>query len=239
VSQKPVIGLYLELRSDGSVGDDARYPSFGRWIECIRRSGGIPTLIPPLDDELDVGQQLDYLQGFVYVRQRDLGTPHAGWAENVADEFVMALVRQMAHRQLPFLGVGGGMQVLNVAMGGSTIRLDRLRPRVRHIHPHNPRHTVKFAADSLLERIWGSEPMLVTSAHEAVVGHVAPGFRPTAFAHDLSVEGIESTDRSWFAVGVQFEPEPDAIADAGGLLVEALLDEARVHELELVAACYP
>ena len=226
--RKPFIGIALDLQN-GYPGRDALEQSPGCWVDFVRSSGGIPLLLPLALDKEDLVQTLDILQGVVYASPRDLEAAEGGSFRHVADEVGEALMRQIAKRGLPFLGIGYGMQLLNFAMGGSVSRLDSTDGGRWHVHPHNPRHALVTKPGSLLARTHDPGGA-VNSMHQLVVDWVAPGFRATAHCPVGLVEAIESTHRHWFAVGVQFAPEPVAGAvDAGGLFA-ALRESAACYE---------
>jgi putative glutamine amidotransferase len=230
--RKPFIGVALDLH-DGYPSRDAIGPGPDCWMDCVRSSGGIPLLLPLALDKADLDQTLDILQGVVYASPRDLEAAEGGSFRHVADEVGETLMRQIAKRGMPFLGIGYGMQLLNFAMGGSVSRLDSTDGGRRHVHPHNPRHALVTKPDSLLARTHDPGGV-VNSTHQLVVDWVAPGFRATAHCPGGQVEAIESTHRQWFAVGVQFAPEAVAGLVGDGGLFEALRESAARYEPQVV-----
>jgi putative glutamine amidotransferase len=109
------------------------------------------------------------------------------------------------------LGICGGEQLLNVALGGTLLQHipDALPGALGH-EQERPRdqagHSVRIARDTLLHRITGSEELAVNSAHHQAVGDPAPGAVVDATAPDGVIEGIEAPGYR-FCLGVQWHPE--------------------------------
>ena len=101
-------------------------------------------------------------------------------------------MRTIADRQKPFLGIGRGIQLLNVALGG-TLRpvLHGRGPCQRHVYPHNPQHPLETLPGSLLDQVYSQPSELVNSMHEYAVDEPAVGFRVTALGPANVVEAIE------------------------------------------------
>jgi putative glutamine amidotransferase len=224
---KPVIGINLEV--DGDRRDQAGYliGFLERWLSCIERAGGIPLIVRPSGDETDTRQLLGRLDGFVLAAVRD-GAPE-GLDPPIRRSAAcpeLLLAKAIAARRLPCLGIGLGIQMLALACGGSLRRLDgEPASQAAQRHPHNPCHPVWTTPGSLLDRLYGGGPIMVRSEHAWAVCEAPPGFAATARCAAGVVEAIESTDPDWFAVGVQFLPEPGPLSNPELLLFEALLDE--------------
>lgn len=121
-------------------------------------------------------------------------------------------VFELARREsLPTLGICRGMQVVNVALGGTLVQdIPTERPsEVEHLVPDNEEdrrdHTVEIQPGTLLSRIASAGQILVNSRHHQGVDHPAPGLRVSAVAPDGLVEAVES-DGPWL-VAVQWHPE--------------------------------
>ena len=119
--------------------------------------------------------------------------------------------RGALRRDLPILAICRGMQMLNVAKGGSL---------EQHIHNHVsrpedkslPAHAVQVESRSQLASIYGSNALQVNSRHHQAVARLGRGLRAVARAEDGTVEAIEGTERA-FVVGVQWHPEDMAACD--------------------------
>jgi putative glutamine amidotransferase len=140
------------------------------------------------------------------------------------DEFELALVRAAEERDLPLLGICRGMQVINVAHGGTLEQ--HLPDRVGHeTHAMEPGtfggHRVRLAPGSLAARAVGDETAEVRGFHHQGVREVGEGLRPTAWsALDGIVEAVERPDRR-FALGVLWHPEEDETSRVIAALVAA------------------
>lgn len=236
----PVIGILT--RPDHSVAWSG-YRLYGQgavYSQAVALAGGAPVLIP-----LELGERawrsiyrrLDglLLPGGVDVDPAHYGEarqPELGEVDDALDEAELLLTRWALEDDLPLLGICRGIQVLNVAAGGSLYQ--DLPAQVagaqqhRFSPPKYPRdhlgHPVYIQADSRLARILGSarEPggakglggveVLVNSRHHQAVKDVAPGFVVTARAPDGVIEGIERPDAP-FCIGVQWHPESMAAGD--------------------------
>jgi putative glutamine amidotransferase len=123
------------------------------------------------------------------------------------------LVRAAVSAGLPFLAICRGIQVVNVALGGTlyTHISDQLPGALHHEYQDSrPRdylsHPVDVKAGSRLAALLGSTHLMVNSMHHQGVQHVAPGLSPTAAAEDGLVEALELSNHL-FGVAVQWHPE--------------------------------
>jgi len=229
-ADKPVVGLNLICHCDRCTCSCSAEPVLQRWARFLEDAGAQPAIILPRQRPADVMRQLDRLDALVYVGWRDLETDTDEYGpEAVEHNPEVLIIRTVAERQKPFLGIGRGMQLLNVALGGSLRPvLHGSGPCQRHVYPHNPRHTLETMPDSLLDRVYQRSSELVNSMHEFAVDEPAVGFRVTARGPASVVEAIEREADNWLAVGVQFHPDLVA-ADLDMRLLGAFLKEARVR----------
>jgi len=223
---KPFIGISVGSNFDGCASDRLYDPLLPRWLDCISRAGGVPVIVPRLEDETDLRRVLEHLQGLVLAGRQDMALPatrcdcggHGRHPES-------ALIRLAADLRLPFLGIGIGLQALNVALGGSLLELVGETETAYHVFPHNPRHMLLTRPGSLVNRVYGQSSGLVNSPHQLAVDEIADGFVATACCRDGIVEAIESETKDWFAVGVQFSPEADVVAERDLQIFEEFIDE--------------
>jgi putative glutamine amidotransferase len=232
----PLIGICAAMeRARWSVWDlpVALVPM--NYIEQVQRAGGVAVLIPP-DASLveDPGPVLDRIDGLMLVGGPDVGAarygapshPAAEPAVPLRDAVEIALMRGASERGLPVLGICRGMQVINVARGG-TIRQhlpeelggDEHR-RVAGSFAGNE-HPVRLAEGSRAEGAAGTGRP-VTSHHHQAVGDLGEGLRVTGWHEgDGVAEALEGNDDAWL-VGVQWHPE----ADPGSPVIAALVTAA-------------
>ncbi|MBV9523104.1 MAG: gamma-glutamyl-gamma-aminobutyrate hydrolase family protein, partial [Alphaproteobacteria bacterium] len=125
--------------------------------------------------------------------------------------FELGMTRAAHAAQKPVLGICGGQQLLNVALGGTLIQHipDEVPAALAHEQPNprtEPGHVVKVVAGTLLHRVTGAAELAVNSAHHQAVKAIAPGLVLDAVAPDGVIEGIEDP-RQPFCLGVQWHPE--------------------------------
>ena len=211
------------------------------YVRAIARAGGRPLLIAPTPADLaEPAELLDLLDGVLITGGPDVDPaaygerPHPETAAATADRdsFELALVRAATERDLPCLGVCRGMQVVNVAYGGS---LDQHLPdRLEHdIHRGDDAvfadHRVDVEPDSLAALAAGGTRVAVKSYHHQGVSRVGEGLRVTAHAEgDGTVEAIEDARRR-FMLGVLWHPEEDEADRLIGAFVEECRQAAHVE----------
>ena len=211
---KPVIGINCDLRED----KDKRLRLRTEYFDAVQEADGLPLLIPFLDDEGDVGEALDRVDGLLLTGGGDLHAsifgealhPRAKLIPERRQRFDLTLAKAALARGMPVLGICMGVQLINVAGGGTLVQdIPTLRPDADdHCVPErgSEAHEIRIMPDSRLARIVGVETLKVNSTHHQAVGTIAPGFRVGAEAPDGIVEAIESVGPSP-VLGVQWHPE--------------------------------
>jgi gamma-glutamyl-gamma-aminobutyrate hydrolase PuuD len=179
-----------------------------------------------LDPSMGVDAALEGIDGLLLTGGEDVDpqrygeTPHATVTdvEHARDEFEIALVTAARERQLPLFAICRGIQLLNVACGGTLVQdiasqLPGALPHSLTVPPNQPytlAHEVWVEKDSLLSNLMGErlegESCDVNSRHHQAVNHVAPGFKVSATAPDGVIEAIEDPSAK-FCLGVQWHPE--------------------------------
>ncbi|MEV8632876.1 gamma-glutamyl-gamma-aminobutyrate hydrolase family protein [Streptosporangium sp. NPDC051023] len=200
------------------------------YVDHVARAGGQPVILPPVGDPATAVERLD---GLILAGGGDVDPARYGQAQHEQTGYVrefrdtaeFGLVRAALERGVPFLGVCRGLQVLNVALGGS---LHQHLPDVVGGRDHAPapgrygRMPVKPTPGSLTSEILGTGPAEVAHYHHQAVDRVGAGLTVTATAEDGTVEAVELRDHP-FALAVQWHPE----ADDESALFEALVRHAR------------
>jgi len=217
---KPLIGVNADYRPAKGDAPAYSYVAAG-YYDAILEVGGLPIFIPPYKTEEDIDQVLERLDGILLIGGADLDPRRDGWMlhptvrlqDSRRESFDRCLARKVAERRLPVLGIGAGMQLLNLTQGGNLLlHIPEDRPNaLPHKDPIDPahRHTLELAKGSIMERVYGDGELRVNSMHHMAVDEVAPGFAITARCPDGIVEAIESTQPDWFAMGTQFHPEAE------------------------------
>ena len=245
---KPLIGLNADFRAAKKDAPAFSYLCSG-YYESIVKAGGIPLVIPPLADEDDLNRVLDLVDGVLLVGGADLDPRRDGFMlhptvrplEARREDFDRLLMSLVAERRLPVMGVGVGMQLLNVSQGGNLfLHIPEDLPKaLPHKDPIDPahRHALEVVPGTLMERVYGEGEIRVNSLHHMAVDEVAPGFMVSARCPDGVVEAIESTIPDWFALGTQFHPESESASALDLRIFEEFLDgvKASVNEMRLVA----
>lgn len=199
------------------------------YVQAVERAGGRPVLLPPVDDGLS--ETLDISAGLILAGGPDIEPALYGETIDEAttaglapdrDRAELALLAAALQRGTPVLGICRGMQLLNLAYGGTLSR--HLPDEVGHEwHRTTPGqfdlHEVSTAPDSRLRSILG-ERATVHSAHHQGLRKIGDGLSATAWAPDGVVEGIEDPDRE-LVLGVLWHPEEDERSPLFDALVAA------------------
>ncbi len=235
---KPLIGLNADYRAASNTSPAFAYVA-GGYFDCILRAGGIPVIVPPMDNEDDLNSILDTLQGFVLVGGQDLDPRRDGFMLHPTVRPLDArretsdrmLARLIAERRMPVFGIGVGMQLLNIQQGGTLFLHipEDLPTALPHKDPQDPghRHGLEVAPGSLMERVYGEGEIRVNSMHHMALDDVAPAFEVTARCPDGVVEAIESRHDDWFAFGTQFHPEASSASALDQRIFEEFIDGTR------------
>jgi putative glutamine amidotransferase len=195
-----------------------------RYYSAVTELGAIPVLIPLLHDDLDTLRALfDRLDGVLLPGGVDLEPstygeiPHErlGRTDPARDIVELQLARWSVEMRKPLLGLCRGLQVLNVAMGGTLWQDLKTQQPDTIKHDYFPTygferdhlaHDVDLVDGSRLRRAVGCARMAVNSMHHQGIRTLGDGLRPSAIAPDGIVEGIEWHEDA-FIVGVQWHPE--------------------------------
>lgn len=174
----------------------------------------LPTMLAP--ERAVAALQGSGVRGLVLTGGEDVeparygATPHPKLQETdpARDAAELALIAAARERRLPILAICRGIQILNVALGG-TLYQDLGSERPGPIgHAGDVRHTVRIEPGSLLERTLGTQTATVNSRHHQAIRDLAPGLRAVAWAEDGLIEAVEPADaRAPWMLAVQWHPE--------------------------------
>jgi putative glutamine amidotransferase len=230
----PVIGITMYSRT--AAGD---YELPGDYVDAVRRAGGIPLLIPAGEPRLDA--LLALLDGLILSGGGDLDPAHYASPGHPAiyevdperDATELALARCAVAAGLPALCICRGLQVLNVALGGTLVEHlpDEVDGAVTHRHePSGPtRHPIWPLPGTRLAALLGTSAFEATSWHHQAVRDLAPGLVSAARAADGTVEAVESPAYPGL-LAVQWHPEMTAAGDLRQQrLFDALTAAAQAH----------
>lgn len=215
---RPVIGVTLDSEQPGGYSKLPWYALRQNYCSAVAAAGGLPILLPHEPEQAD--DYLDRIDGLI-VTGGNFDVDPALFGESTRHPtvttkdrrtaFELAITRGAVDRDMPVLGICGGQQLLNVALGGTLIQHipDSVPNALAHEQPNprtEPGHTVAVQPGTLLHRIAGADQLPVNSAHHQAVRAVAPGLIVDATAPDGVIEGIEDPRRR-FCLGVQWHPE--------------------------------
>ncbi len=222
---QPIIGIpcYSALRAGT---DRPVYGNNRTYVHAVERAGGIPLLIPPLADKASLEAVCARLDGLLLSGGSDIAPacygeepiPECQTPEPERDALELAIACWSLEHGLPTLGICRGMQLLNVASGGTLYQdIATQQPEAQgHECSTLPRdtraHTIQVRADSQLAAILGTTEHPVNSLHHQAVRDLGRGVRIVAQAPDGIAEGLEFPEQR-FAVAVQFHPEELELTD--------------------------
>jgi putative glutamine amidotransferase len=231
----PVIGVCAAVeRVSWGVWDGYEVTLAPRaYVRAVQRAGGLALVLPP-DQAVaaDPDLLLDRVDGLLLAGGADVdpstygAEPHAEtvgtWPDR--DRFEVALARRALERDLPVLGICRGMQLINVALGGT---LDQHLPDSIGAATHRSvagtfsEHRVRLEQGSLACAATGTEALTVFSHHHQGIDGLGDGLRVSGWSDDDDlVEAIELPGKR-FALGVVWHPEEDEASPVIGALVEA------------------
>jgi putative glutamine amidotransferase len=202
------------------------------YADAVQGAGGVAMLLPPDDEAVEnPGELLDRLDGLLLAGGRDIDPltygarpdPHTRDTSPERDRFELSLVSAALDRDMPVLGVCRGMQMLNVALGGTLLQHleGELLERHRHTAGVFADHDVTLEPGSVAARAAGAERLAVRSHHHQAVGELGEGLAVTGrSAEDGLVEAVELPGKR-FALGVLWHPEEDEASGVIGALVKA------------------
>ena len=237
VVSRPVIGICTALeRARWSVWDQQAYLLPRSYIVGVQRAGGLVVMLPPDESvESDPDDVLDLIDGLILAGGADVDPDTYGADRHretrhtvpERDAFEFALARRALERDIPLLGVCRGMQIMNVATGGTLLQ-HLPESHGHHEHRRTPGtfdgadHDVRLSEGSLAARAAGELMHPTKSHHHQGVDEIGEGFEVTGWSViDELPEAFESSEHR-FALGVQWHPE----ADERSRLIAALVEEA-------------
>ena len=219
------------------------------YLRAIQEAGGIPVLLPPELDPAGLGALWPRLDGLILTGGGDIDPVRFGEERHSAtsevsparDDLEIGLVHRALADDVPVFAICRGVQVVNVALGGSLYQdiadqyhdpADSERKPLRHSQTEpreRPTHAVKVRGEGTrLGAILGTLELDVNSMHHQAIKTLGQGLTDVAWAPDGIVEGVELADGDRFVVGVQWHPEELVARDpAARGLFAALVGAAR------------
>jgi putative glutamine amidotransferase len=214
---KPVVAVSATTRVTDGV---ERVRLNASYLHALEAAGLVPLVVPPLDGSSDVESILRAVHGLVLTGGEDIDPSrygaeprpptHAAHARRDACEIALTLAAR--HLALPTLAICRGVQLANVALGGTLVQDIPSERTDALVHDggsaRNARvHEVRIEPGSRLASAIGTSSLTVNSSHHQAVDCVAPRLRVNAAAPDGVSEGLEWAASDWWMVGVQWHPE--------------------------------
>ena len=189
------------------------------YLNAIMRAGAVPVLLPMTEDDKAQAALLSRLDGLLLSGGADVAPalygeetlPCCGEILPIRDSFEIGIFQKALKASLPVLGICRGLQVMNVAMGGTLYQdiATQLPGAIKHPCYDTPRdkvHEVTVTEHSKLHRISGTTHFSVNSRHHQGVKKLANGLVATAYSEDGLIEAFECPAEK-FVMAVQWHPE--------------------------------
>ena len=238
MASMPLIGVTTSV-TFGSTPERAYVNA--SYLHAIQRAGGIPVLLPPHLDERARQTLASHVDGIILTGGGDIDPrrfgepPHATVYEvsEARDGLELELVSVAIDRRVPMFAICRGIQVLNVALGGTLYQDIASEPGSTIDHRQKaprdvPTHRVTVTGETRLAEVLGALDVEVNSFHHQSIKSLGRGLREVAWAPDGIIEGVEMPSADGFVLGVQWHPEDLVDRDpAARRLFEALVEAAR------------
>lgn len=217
---KPVIGISTGFRTVETgkfLGMERIYVNKD-YVEAVEKAGGVPLLLPPVEEEQTITQSVALCDGFILSGGGDINPllfgchphPNLGNVHTQLDCSQLALAREILKSRKPLLAICRGAQLLNVALGGTlyqdmseigtpVMQHSQIAPRADKIHE------VTLSEKSLLRQLFGQQ-LNVNSFHHQCIKQLGKGLVTTAKTADGVIEAIEFSEHP-FTIGIQWHPE--------------------------------
>jgi putative glutamine amidotransferase len=238
VGMRPLIGISSDLIVSKKSQHTYSVLDSGYYDGAVA-AGAAPIILPPFDKEEDAEEFLERIDGLFMIGGDDLNPMKLGKRPHPASKPMLKrreisdriLCKLAIERKIPTLCVGVSMQLMNVLHGGTLYtHLPEDMPRgMPHLDPLDGahRHIVFITPRTRLEGIYGEGEIRVNSSHHQGIRTLGNGLRSGALAPDGLIEAIESADRQWFMVGVQWHPESDSASALDRQLFEGFVEASR------------
>lgn len=188
------------------------------FIEAMHAAGALP-MVFPISDEENARQYVKNVDAVLLAGGQDVSPLTYGEEPSLKlqstnptrDKFEVAVIKEAWREQKPILAICRGLQILNVAFGGTLYQDVSLYPKlsIQHVQKSTQEiavHSIQIEKNSWLGNLYG-EKTSVNSYHHQAIKELAYPFKATAWSKDGLIEGIESKDSSQKIIGVQWHPE--------------------------------
>jgi len=244
---KPRIGITGDFRPERHDGEALSWFNTG-YYDSVSAAGGMPVLLAPYETEEEIHNALDMVDGLVLAgcsldldpeRMKLHPHPAVRAMPQRREDFDRRITELAIERRIPILGIGAGMQLVNVLCGGSLIQhIPEEMPRALHHRDpveKNLRHVLEIVPGTRLDMIFGPGEVRVNTSHHMAIRNLASRFRVSATCPDGIVEAYESLDEFWFCLGVQWHPENCTASALDIQIFESLIEASgRAADIEVI-----
>ncbi|HMM19820.1 MAG TPA: gamma-glutamyl-gamma-aminobutyrate hydrolase family protein [Selenomonadales bacterium] len=217
--QRPLIGITanIQIASEGLFAGNERAFVGMDYVRAVLAAGGTPVVLPAVEDPAAVRSQVSQVDGVLLSGGYDLDPqyygeepePELGPVITERDEYELEVMKLVRELNKPALGICRGIQVMNVACGGTLYQdiaeIDGIIKHYQDSKKFVPGHTAEIVPGTKIHAILGETALKVNSFHHQAVKDIAPGFVISARAKDGLIEAIEASEAH--LLGVQWHPE--------------------------------
>lgn len=217
--QRPLIGITtgIQISSEGLFSGNERAFVSMDYVRAVLAAGGTPVLLPSIEDLPAIRSHVAKMDGILLSGGYDLDPqyfgeepePKLGPVITERDEYELEVMKVVREQEKPLLGICRGVQVMNVACGGTLYQdISEINGVIKHYQDSKkfvPGHTTEIVPGTKLYAILGETTIKTNSFHHQAVKDVAPGFVVSACAKDGIIEAIEAPEA--YMLGVQWHPE--------------------------------
>jgi len=216
---KPLIGLIGGVILD----QGGLFPGYERsyvnsdYVTAVLEAGGVPVILPPINDQEAIRKQLECVDAIIITGGIDVNPliygdepmDKLGQIQTLRDEFDLVVIKEILEQKKPVLGICRGLQILNVAFGGTlyqdlSYNEDSYIKHVQNTAPDVPGHSVEIMEGTKLFALLGANTT-TNSFHHQAIKDLGEGFRVSARAKDGIIEAIEREEG--YVLAVQWHPE--------------------------------
>ena len=212
------------------------------YVNAVRAAGGIPLTVPYCDEK-EMEEYLKIADGIIFTGGGDILSSIYGEEELVQpvnyskerDDFDLTFFKKAFATELPIIAICRGIQVANVALGGTLWQDIPSQCDAKCAHRQTEArgvltHSVKVTPDSLIREIAGCDTFGVNTFHHQSIKDIAPTLKVTAYSEDGIIEAAEATDREAFFLGTQWHPEDLCKYEWHFKIFERLVSEAKIRK---------
>jgi putative glutamine amidotransferase len=213
---QPIIGVFSLTSNESQINLRVFY-----YMDAILEAGGIPLLVPIINNTEDVEEIINRFDGFLFTGGQDIN-PQLYNEERKEytisvyedrDNVESTVMKRAINMNKPILAICRGLQLLNVVLGGSLyqdIKIEKNKDKDSyHLDKENifgESHNVIVSKDSLLASVVNARILGVNTIHHQGISILAPSLKEAAISEDGLIEGVYAEDKR-FVLGVQWHPE--------------------------------